>query len=210
MARRSKYAAEKTRNKILDAAEDCFHERGIAKTTLGMIAERAGCTRGAIYWHFTEKNDLVRQVLERSPLLLLDELALISNGAFSRPIKAMYQCLRRNLEDIQDNIHLRNVIHLLIFQRECTEDLDIKYWQENDVTADFIRILSDIFELAKKRGEINTPVRSETLACIVFYIFSGLVRSYILLPQDKQLFEEGLLGLEFIASVLIRSEKGVE
>ncbi|HFS6017347.1 TetR family transcriptional regulator [Escherichia coli] len=35
-----------------------------------MIAARAGCTRGAIYWYFNEKKDLLRQVIERVPLSL--------------------------------------------------------------------------------------------------------------------------------------------
>lgn len=46
VVRHTKFAAEETRKQILDAAEFCFCETGFSKTTLEMIAARAGCTRG--------------------------------------------------------------------------------------------------------------------------------------------------------------------
>ncbi|WP_348270541.1 TetR family transcriptional regulator [Escherichia coli] len=55
VVRHTKFAAEETRKQILDVAEFCFCETGFSKTTLEMIAARAGCTRGAIYWYFNEK-----------------------------------------------------------------------------------------------------------------------------------------------------------
>lgn len=54
-----------TREQILDAAFDCFYEKGPDATTLEEVAKRAGVTRGAIYWHFTDKVDLYRAVLDR-------------------------------------------------------------------------------------------------------------------------------------------------
>ena len=92
MVRHTKFAAEETRKQILDVAEFCFCETGFSKTTLEMIAARAGCTRGAIYWYFNEKKDLLRQVIERVPLSLFDELTAIKNGRVSEPVKAMYRC----------------------------------------------------------------------------------------------------------------------
>ncbi|MDW4772769.1 TetR family transcriptional regulator, partial [Escherichia coli] len=44
VVRHTKFAAEETRKQILDAAEFCFCETGFSKTTLEMIAVRAGCT----------------------------------------------------------------------------------------------------------------------------------------------------------------------
>ena len=49
-----------TKEQILNAAFDCFFEKGYEATSLEEIAKRAGVTRGAIYWHFTDKNDLYR------------------------------------------------------------------------------------------------------------------------------------------------------
>lgn len=52
MARRTKEDACATRNSLLDAAEQVFYEQGVARASLNEIAQRAGATRGAVYWYF--------------------------------------------------------------------------------------------------------------------------------------------------------------
>ena len=64
MVRRTKEEAQETRSQILQAAEQAFYERGVARTTLADIAALAGVTRGAIYWHFSNKSDLLQALLD--------------------------------------------------------------------------------------------------------------------------------------------------
>ncbi|KAG8148516.1 hypothetical protein BFF94_037550 [Burkholderia catarinensis] len=59
MARRTKEKALLTREFILDAGERLFIERGYRSVSLEEIAETAGVTRGALYWHFRGKGDLL-------------------------------------------------------------------------------------------------------------------------------------------------------
>ena len=68
MARRTKEEAQETRNRLLDTAEHVFNERGVSRTSLTEIAEAAGLTRGAIYWHFKNKLDLFNAMMERVTL----------------------------------------------------------------------------------------------------------------------------------------------
>ena len=58
MARRTKDDALKTRQMLLDAAIEQFAQRGVSSTTLTDIADAAGVTRGAVYWHFASKSEL--------------------------------------------------------------------------------------------------------------------------------------------------------
>ena len=57
-------------NKLLDAAEYRFQSQGVSRTSLQAIAQRAGTTRGAVYWHFTDKTDLFNAMIERVSLPL--------------------------------------------------------------------------------------------------------------------------------------------
>src|SRR5262245_1499326 len=70
MARRTKEDAAATREQLLDAAERVFRENGVTRTTLAEIAQAAGVTRGAVYWHFRDKADLFEAMCARatSPL----------------------------------------------------------------------------------------------------------------------------------------------
>jgi TetR/AcrR family transcriptional regulator, repressor for uid operon len=56
MARQAR--AEVTRSKIIDAAADLFDKYGYAATSLSDIIARAGVTKGALYCHFSSKQEL--------------------------------------------------------------------------------------------------------------------------------------------------------
>ena len=65
MARRAGRAApEERRATILKAAEACFASAGYHKTTIDDIAEGAGLSKGAVYWHFDGKRQLFLALLE--------------------------------------------------------------------------------------------------------------------------------------------------
>ncbi|MGW1378582.1 ScbR family autoregulator-binding transcription factor [Streptomyces sp. NPDC002446] len=70
--------AIRTRRACLVAAAEIFNEHGYEAATIAAILERAQITRGALYFHFTSKEDLARGVLAE---------ALTSEGLVSQPFK---------------------------------------------------------------------------------------------------------------------------
>lgn len=56
---------EHTRSLLIDAAEEVFGEKGFVAATLDDIAHAAGYTKGAIYKHFSTKEDLFLAVSDR-------------------------------------------------------------------------------------------------------------------------------------------------
>jgi AcrR family transcriptional regulator len=57
----------RTRQRVLDEAQRLFRERGYAATSLEQIAEAAEVTKGAIYGHFSSKEDLLLSAIEATP-----------------------------------------------------------------------------------------------------------------------------------------------
>jgi AcrR family transcriptional regulator len=57
----------RTRQRLLDEAERLFKERGYAATSLEQIADAADVTKGAIYGHFSSKEDLLLSAFEAAP-----------------------------------------------------------------------------------------------------------------------------------------------
>src|SRR4051794_28483452 len=53
-----------TRAALLVAGREMFGEHGFAATSLDDVVARAGVTKGALYHHFTNKEDLFRAVFE--------------------------------------------------------------------------------------------------------------------------------------------------
>ncbi|MEP3225908.1 MAG: TetR/AcrR family transcriptional regulator [Parasphingorhabdus sp.] len=56
---------EKTRKLLIKAGKKLFVEKGFAATSTPEIVKTAGVTRGALYHHFTDKQDLFRTVVEQ-------------------------------------------------------------------------------------------------------------------------------------------------
>jgi len=61
--RRTKEEAEATRQQLMDVALKVFSTRGYSATRLSDIAAEAGVTRGAVYWHFENKQGLLFAIL---------------------------------------------------------------------------------------------------------------------------------------------------
>ena len=61
--RKTKEEAEATRQAILQSAMDTFYEKGYSKTTFDEIAKRINLTKGAVYWHFRNKPDLIAAII---------------------------------------------------------------------------------------------------------------------------------------------------
>jgi len=63
MARKTKAEAEQTRLRILKAALGLFAAKGYERTTFEDVARRIGLTKGAVYWHFKSKPDLLESLV---------------------------------------------------------------------------------------------------------------------------------------------------
>ncbi len=67
--------SEATRNALIGAARGLFSERGYAGVSTEEIVQVAGVTRGALYHHFRDKQDLFAEVVERIEQELLEQIA---------------------------------------------------------------------------------------------------------------------------------------
>ncbi|PLW67610.1 TetR/AcrR family transcriptional regulator [Pseudohalioglobus lutimaris] len=77
-----------TAERILDAAEDLFAQKGYSATSLGDVADRVGIRSPSLYNHFRNKEALYASVLER---LLVE---------FSKPLLEMQQSSELSQERI--------------------------------------------------------------------------------------------------------------
>ncbi len=57
--------SEQTRGRILDAALGLFNERGTAAVSTNHVAAQAGLSPGNLYYHFADKQEIVRALHDR-------------------------------------------------------------------------------------------------------------------------------------------------
>jgi len=67
MARRSlkRKPSIETRSNILDSALELFNEHGTARITTNHIAEHVGISPGNLYYHYSDKAEIIRDLVER-------------------------------------------------------------------------------------------------------------------------------------------------
>ncbi|WP_338784215.1 ScbR family autoregulator-binding transcription factor [Streptomyces sp. DG1A-41] len=63
--------AVRTRATVICAAAKVFAESGFAGASVSRIAERAGLTLGAVYFHFKSKEELAREIVRSQPDLVV-------------------------------------------------------------------------------------------------------------------------------------------
>jgi AcrR family transcriptional regulator len=63
-----------TANRILIQAMRIFLEKGYHGTSIDDITQAAGLTKGALYWHFHSKEDLLKRIVEEFEKRFLDGL----------------------------------------------------------------------------------------------------------------------------------------
>jgi len=65
---------------ILDAALDCFAERGFAATRLEDVAARAGVTKGTAYLYYASKEELFRAVVRAFVVPTIEQIEAAAEG----------------------------------------------------------------------------------------------------------------------------------
>lgn len=114
MARKTKEDTQATREGILDAAEACFHEHGVARTTLEMIGARAGYTRGAVYWHFKNKSEVLAAIVERVHLPFMQELERTSTDQRDTPVHDLRAVMIHSFIELSEDERLRKTMEIML------------------------------------------------------------------------------------------------
>lgn len=119
--RRTKEDAAKTREEVLSAAADVFYENGVSGSSLEKIAQRAGVTRGAIYWHFKDKAEVLTALHKeiRLPQETIVDYA-IEHG-HDDPLGLIEQGTIQVLQNLAKDEHLQQIFAIMILGCEFTK-----------------------------------------------------------------------------------------
>ncbi len=182
VARRTKEESERTRTKLLDAAERLFLKHGVAETSLDDIAKAAHLTRGAVYWHFTDKGDIFRAMHERVKLPLD---ALFEDAASAKdPAAALRNACIVALTRLQTDKRVRNVYTILTMKcggavGSCSSHTE----RMRKMRAEIDRRLKTVFTRMKKDGALAKRVSPQIAATALHAMLTGLYQDYLRNPS---------------------------
>jgi TetR/AcrR family acrAB operon transcriptional repressor len=201
MARRTKEEAQATRARLLDCAEQLFQAQGVSRTTLNDIAQAAGATRGAVYWHFKDKADLFNAMMQRVTLPM-EEALLGDPPTATDPLAHMRGAMLNALDLIANDTRTRRVFEVITHKVEYVSELSAVRERHLTVRGECLkRMANDLRAAARLRGQ-RLPLTAATAAQGLHALIDGLIQNWLLDPDAFDLVATGRRALDTYAAGL--------
>ncbi|MFF1903448.1 ScbR family autoregulator-binding transcription factor [Kitasatospora sp. NPDC058218] len=151
--------AERTRAALIQAAAKLFGEQGFSGTSVVKIADEAGLTLGAVYFHFRNKSELAREIVFRQPEWVVTP----------RPSEGLQRVVDVSLTwacQLLDNPILQAGARLVWEQEQFNspDENSHRQWAE---------ILLEDLVVAQRRRELRAGTDIQALARLVVYACTG-------------------------------------
>jgi AcrR family transcriptional regulator len=192
MARRTKDEAEKTKDAILDAAEKMFYARGVTRTSLEQIAASAGVTRGAVYWHFSDKLALCEAMVERVFLPHEDMLEQLAAQPSAMPLKDLQKACLHSLHMMARDKRRRAVVSILTLRCEYVEEMAGIIERRNACKNHMLSLSEKLFIHAKRLKILAKPWTPRKAAVALQALMGGLIAGGL---EKREHFDFATMGV---------------
>ncbi|WP_320199724.1 TetR/AcrR family transcriptional regulator [Agrobacterium sp. rho-13.3] len=193
--RRTKEEAAQTRQEILRKAEQLFLMNGYENVTLEEIAAAASVTRGAVHWHFKNKQGILFALRDefREPLSALAEEMMQDNA--SKPLDALADFVEKMFTTLHTDKRNKGMLRVMMyFDAVEPGAADKQAFQQALLLA-----LTQIFTAADNRKKLSAPWTPAMAAALLSSSIRGLMLEWAL---DDATFELVPDGQNFIRMIL--------
>jgi AcrR family transcriptional regulator len=167
------------KQQIVAAAKSCFAEYGLSATRMDEVAQRAGLSKGGLYFHFPSKESLLVAVVEHENAAMESLLSTLRSG---------FASLREGVEHVVP-LAFRYLQHnrpaAVVAQSFMEEAL------RNPLVADavrrgealFLASFEAVFAEAQRRGEVPPHVNTRLAAQAAMLVVEGVKSQYLHFPD---------------------------
>lgn len=198
MARRTKEEAEGTREAIIEAAIDTFLDKGVAKSSLDQIARNAGVTRGAVYWHFKDKEDLLNTLINRVRLPMHELLDDLRELHTDNPLTALHDGTCEAVMMLKRSDLHRRVCTILFTRCELIGHHAPNFERQRQLDTQTLAKVTADFEKAARLGLLRPGVSPRIAALTMFTQIKGVYLAWLQDPDRFDLEQEGVAMLDLL------------
>lgn len=180
--KKTKEEAAETRNKLLEAGLNVFSRKGFSATTLVDIAAEAGVTRGAVYWHFKDKEELYWELNQKYNMLFFGKINdfLHQDMNAIEKLQVIINYLFTMLEESPEFRMIEEINHI---KSECLESCKSLHGDFKNQKDQKWMTVKNIIDQGIAEGIIRRDIDSESItSAIVGYVF-GLEVLWLHDPQ---------------------------
>lgn len=166
-------SADERTAQILAAAKACFIERGYFATKMDEIAQKAGLSKGGVYFHFDSKKDIFHGLVEEEyqrTRSFLEEIAK-QDGSFLDKLSHIGQYFTSVFEG-PDNPRF-----LVVTMEMTLRDEEIARLHDK-IQHSYLDTIEAMIEEGMKRGELK-EVEPGVIAFLLKAMLDGIQQSYL-------------------------------
>jgi AcrR family transcriptional regulator len=191
----------RTRERILDLAEDAVMHKGFAATSIDELVDGARIGKSTFFYHFRDKNDLARQLIERylaRDEALLDGLVARARALSDDPLQSFLIFLRLFTETMADlkDLHPGCLVAAITYQDRAF-DREVCRLVETGVRGWRGRFHAWLAEIAE-RYPPRLPVDLEALADHLNVVVDGAIITSRALREPAVLAGQARLVHDFV------------
>jgi len=167
-----------SRRDLMATAIDCFAVHGYQGTTIDMIARAAGVTKGALYYHFKDKEDLLFAAV-RDRVSDFEERVVAAVTPVGDPVRALRQIGDACLFVATRNNHRRFLLTLMVEAIDSYPELATQF---RDIMQRFRAFVASIVRIGQQQQVFRFDVEPAAAAAI---LVAGIMGAEIQHYQDS-------------------------
>lgn len=195
MVRKAKGEALKTKERLLDAAEAVFRERGVTRTSLAEVATAAGMTRGAVYWHFKDKADLFHAMCDRATMPLDAVFERAGDSELDDPMATLRELSVGALQSLAADPRAQRVFEIIFHKTERVGELAGTEQSCADARQQCLATIESIIRRCTEVGQLPADTDAALATRGLHALMVGIMHDWVLEP--------GAFDLHAAAPVLI-------
>jgi AcrR family transcriptional regulator len=176
---------ENGRRDLMDIAIDCFARYGYQGASIDRIAKAAGLTKGAIYYHFKDKEELLFAAV-KNRVGQFERRVISDIGAVKDAVTALRRVTDVCLEHATKSNHRRMIITLMVEAFGTNARLSAQF---RDMMRRFRAFLRGIIEVGQQQGVFRADVSAATAAGVYAGAVMGAEIEYYQDPAAVDLTE---------------------
>ncbi|HEU0028288.1 MAG TPA: TetR family transcriptional regulator [Ktedonobacterales bacterium] len=206
MARKTAEATEETRQALLRAGLLVFSQQGYAATRLEDVAQAAGVTRGAIYWHFKSKADLYAALVDEASARL-EQVIASARGDGGSFLAIMRRVMVRMLAYLAEDEMYRATQGLLLLKTGFAADLRNTYQRQLGEIRAKEEELAAIMRAGVVVGEFRADLDPVEGARAMLAYLDGVTFHWLLSPDTFSIVASAPALVDiYIRGIAARSE----
>lgn len=175
----SQKRGEDSRRELVSVAIDCFARDGYQATSIDRIARAAGVTKGALYYHFRDKQDLLLGALD-DRVGGFERVVVQRVTSRKDPAAALYAVADTCVEQATVSNHRRFILTLMVEALDTHPQLSEHF---RAMMRRFREFLTNTFAIGQKKGAFRKDV-DPALAAQLFV--AALIGTEIQYYQDPE------------------------